>query len=1215
MKNVKIFITTLIFCLVSSCGFINDAPVEDQNVFTSNELSSSCKLDPDQFGDILGADIEEQIKCLEENFNQFSRYVRSGDRDTISEGELTNFVRRFFKTNSDTIIQGLKLIFELNMLLLKDEADSINRDNITPLFRLLLTVNKQAIIVTNALKEMQDERDGQKIFEKRKELKKALQDFTDTSLAIIRRPGHTPKSIKLKEFLLGLNDRIDLGKNPIDEKLADAILFLKKVFLGGDKNILTSVEIEYAIQKIPKLVVMATDLTFINDKHFKNGKVFLGFRQNILKRFSQIITPCDDDEVLFKIEDLFVLFDRVSSDDDDFDFRDYETVFKSVKKDLIGGDDNYFNHKEFQHLLTYINISLEGLKFNESHKELTKEIDLLTLEEKKVRKSLFLEEVKTRVERIKKILNHHGGLPSKINILNFTKTLSSEIDGFDFDQDYLDAVFGVKILLAGGTKSQLSEVEFSNVLDKAHSLASFYFDLTYLNTSYQQDSSAKWSFLEEVVSQVIPTLENDDSLESISMNDLKIILTELFSPEAIESIEESIKELGGVNLESAEIEAIIKTLKEEIFESTPEVITIGEIKSLLSITQLSMGALELLQSYEEKSALAESNPSLTNQLSDELEYKASIFNNKAQSLLSKIKYIKTDLDYSKIIDALAPVLVDESPDDERDIPLSEYIENFKPLKTILLGGTRNVLTFDEISTVLRKLPNYVSAFFSFSYTNLDKEVDSERQWNLYLKTFNRIKPNFVINSSLDYFDGYELMNSVDWFMNLNLEKGQEPINYKKFAETVLKFKGRVLHSIKDPKVDPLDNPIVKDFKFNHIHRILEWTHEALENLYYTERTYKHYKKTLSKKTPISYLNLYSFSDYPGVRPGSLAKLRREFLYITRNHRHFTKEIERTTPTGEKLTKFIQYFGKDIVRDQYGFVQLSIIRLALQKAMLGYSIKVNGQDAVDVDRINMLLLDFKPVLEEFNLWTKDITTFGENTILLGDLFQNSSNGDNAINVDEGAEYASMVIVAVTLGDEIMKDIATVDKCENQGTDDDILIMPRCYRQYFFDSWLNQLEYSLYFPKLTRYYKNERRFDVIDFVRKTEGFARDEDDEDVAMGIRDYTLLVGALLNIESTFVRFDLNNDNIIDTNELHKAFVIYESSIIKIAELNGWKKVFSKTVFFYMVKNKKIPTESQVMKYHFNLHFNPMYKENIRAKRLNIGALLYNLIQYRSGTN
>ena len=1214
MKNVKILITTFVFCLVSSCGFINDAPVKDQNVFSSTELGSNCKLDPDQFSDILGINIEEQIKCLEENFNQFSRYVRSGDRDTISEGELTNFVRRFFKSNSDTIIQGLKLIFELNMLLLKDKVDSINRDNISPLFRLLLTVNKQAIIVTDAIKGMQKETDGEKIFTKRKELKKALQNFSKASLAIIKRPGHKPKSIRLKKFLLGLNDRIDLGKNPIDEKLAEAIIFLKKIFLGGDREELTSIEIENAIQKIPKLVLMATDLTFINDKHFKNNEIYISFQQNILKRFSQVIAPSEDNEDLFKIEDLFVLFDRVSNDDD-FDLRDYEKIFRSVKKDLIGGREDIFNHLEFQHLLTYLDISLEFMKFNEAHKEITKEINLLTLEEKKLQKIKYLKQVDLKVLKVKRILSSHNGLPAKINILNFTKTLSNEVDGFDFNLDYLDAVFGVKILLAGGTKDQLDEEEFINVLDKANQMASFYFDLSFLNTSYEKDSASKWNFLESVIAQIIPTLEKNDYLESISMSDLRIILTEFFSPEAIENIQEVIKEMGGVSLESAEIEAIIKTLKEEIFESTPEVITVGEIKSLLGITQLSMGALELLQAYKEKSALAKKDPNLTSLLSEELKEKSELFKHKAQSILSRVQYIKTDLDYSKIIDALEPILIDQSLDDKTDITPKDYVKHFKPLKTILLGGPRDSLSFSEISEVLNKIPSYVSAFFNYSYTNLDNEIDSEKKWHLLLKTFNKVKRNLVVDSNVDYFDGYELMNSIDWFMNLNLDESEEPIDYKKFAPTILKFKGRVLHSIKDPELDPLDFPFVKEFKSNHIRRVLEWTHEALENLFFTERTYKKFKTILSKKTAIKYINLNSFSDYPEIRRGSITKLRREFLYIAKKHRHFTKEIHRTTPNGDKLTNFIQYFGKDIIRDQYGFVQLSIIRFALKKGMLGYSVKVNNQDAVDVDRINMLLLDFKPVLEEFNLWTNDFKTFGENAILLGDLFQNASNGDNAINIDEGAEYASMVIVAVTLGDEIMKKIAVKDKCENQGTEDDILIMPRCYRKHFFESWLNELEYSLYFPKLTRYYKTENRRDVLDFVRKTEGFARDLDDQDIPMGIRDYTLLVGALLNIESTFVRFDLNHDNIIDTNELHKAFVIYESSIIKIAELNGWKKVFSKTVFFYMVKNKKIPTQSQVMKYHFNLHLNPMYKEVIRAKRLNIGALLYNLIQYRSGTN
>ena len=1204
MKKVKVLLTTFIFCLVSSCGFLSDGPVKDQNTFTSSELSSSCDLDPDQFGDILDINIEEQIACLESNFNQFSDYVQSNDRDNVSENELTIFVRRFFKGNSNTIIQGLKLIFELNMLLLKDEADSISRDNISPLFRLLLTVNRQAIIVTKTLNLMQDEKDPKKIFNLRKSLKKALKDFTNTSLEIISRPDQQAKEINLKEFILNLNDRIDLGDNPIDDKLAEAILFIKKVFLGGDRNKLTSREIENAIRKIPDVVLMATDLIFITEDHFKSPKMFLNFQQKNLGRLNKLMETAPDSEVLFKLEDLFVIFDRVNGEDK-FNLRDYEKVFISVKKDLIGGNEKEFNYRELKYLFTYIDIALEGLKFYEEDRMLTKDINLLTLEEKLAIKVKYLEEVDKRIKKIQERLDLDHGLPQNINILNFAKTLSSEIDEFDFNIDFVDAAFGIKTILAGGTKDQLSEEELNEVFSKARQLANFYFDISYVSDSFKEDSSKKWEFIGSVVAEALPIIHEEKETESISYNDLKVILKELFSNEDDGSA-------GGIKLDQVEINAIILTLKEEVFSSSSDYILNGEVKSLLTIATLATSALELVQSYQEKSDLLKKDPSRIDEFTLTLKQKAINFDRLVQERLGNIDFINKNLDYQRIAKSLSPIFRDETVEDgdTPSTPIDQYLIKLSPIKTLLFGGTRDIVTFDELQGISAKLPDYIEAAFRLTNADFEHESDNEKRWMTYLQAFVAVKSKLVISSAIKYFDAQELMNSVNWFMNLNLKEDEQPVNYDKFTPTILKFKGRVFHQIKNPKVDPSIYPFVKTFTAGHLSTLLSWAHDALENLYFSEKTYKHFNENLSSKRPIRNLNLTSVSTYPLIRESSIRNLRKEFLKIVRTHRHYTIKVPKRDANDELITNYVQHFGKDIHRTRYGFVQLSIIRFALEKVILGYSINQDGNDVVDVDRINMLLLDFKPILQEFNLWTSNIETFGENAILLGDLFQNASDGDNAINIDEGAEYASMVIVAVTLGDEIMQELK--DDCENMGTEEDLEFMPTCYRPYFFDSWLNKLSYTKYFPKLNEYYKVSPLRESVDFVRKTEGFARDEDNEQLPMGIRDYTLLVGALLNIESTFVRFDINNDNIIDTQELDKAFEVYRTSIIKIADLYGWKKMFAKTVFYYMVKNMKIPSETQVMKYHFQLNFNPMYEENIRAKRLNIGALLYNLIQYRS---
>lgn len=1200
MKKLKILLFTLIFSAVSSCGFLNDEPVKDQDIFISDQLSANCELDPGKFGEILDSDIEAQIECLENNFIQFSRYVRSTDRTTISEGELSDFVRRFFKENTDTVIQGLKLIFELNMLLLKDEADSINRNNITPLFKLLVTVNKEAISITKTLRDMEGEKDREALFEKRETLKKALDRFSKTSLQIIQRPDTPSKQIKLKEFLLGLNDRLNLGSDVIDEKLADAILFIKKLFFGGKKGTLTSSEIEYAIKKLPSIISMAMDFVLVKDIHFNDISEYYDFQSELLEGFRTIIYPLKDNEEIFNFEDLYTLFEKIS-DDSDFNIRDYEKIFTSLKKDLIGGDSEIFTYKEIKYSLNYISLFIDGLSGYEKHQIITKDIDSKTYDQKQVIKAEFISQVSRLTIKAKNDLTKHGGLPQNVDILNFTKTLNSEIDSFNFNVDFIDAIFGLKIAFAGGKKNLLTIDELCESLNKLDDLASLYFDLRFISKSFKHDSSKKWNFLANSLEDLYPLLIADENVDALEINDITEILKEFFQDDS-----EHETRVNGLKLSEDEIKAFVETLKTHILTTTPDSINIKEIKSLLRLSHIGISTLEFIKFYSEKADLAKLDPSSVNLFADEVEEKARLLEYLIQRDLPLIVDLNKNLNYLEIADSLSILFrgIEGIKDNET---IADIAEILSPLKTIIFGGERETLTFKEILNISSKISSYAKAAFMMTNSDYSDELDNEKFYKNLLDSYIAIEKNLVISDSLNYFEAKELLIAVNWIINSN--NAEDSVDFTKFTGSLVNVKGRIIQKIKDPTANPNDYQRAHIFKSSDLSIVLEYIRSGLEVTYFNERTYKAFDKELQSRKPISWLNLSKVTSYPGIRAQNLRSLRLDFLDSIKKYRHYTFKVEKLDTNGKPVTRFIQYLGTEYKRTRFGHVLTSIVKHVFNIALQGYTIKQDNLDVVDIPRINMLFIDLKPVLEEFGLWTSNFKTFGENVILLSDLFQNTSNGDNALGLDEGVEFVTIVLIASSLTDEVMTELK--EYCPNRGSEETPAFETSCYRESLFEVWLNKLDYAKMFPKLARYYKDEDRESVVDYIRKTEGFARDVADETIPMAKRDFTLLIGAMLNIESTFVRFDKNNDNVIDTDELDEAFLIYKVSIQKMADLNGWKKALTKTVFYFMVKNMKIPSTSEVLKYHFQLHFNPMYEENIKAKRLNIGALLYNLLQYR----
>jgi hypothetical protein len=115
----------------------------------------------------------------------------------------------------------------------------------------------------------------------------------------------------------------------------------------------------------------------------------------------------------------------------------------------------------------------------------------------------------------------------------------------------------------------------------------------------------------------------------------------------------------------------------------------------------------------------------------------------------------------------------------------------------------------------------------------------------------------------------------------------------------------------------------------------------------------------------------------------------------------------------------------------------------------------------------------------------------------------------------------------------------------------------------------------------------------------------------------TLITGAMLNIESTFIRFDKNSDNIIDYNELDEAFLTYRQSIISLAGLKPEREKYAKGIFMYMVSKMEIPkitTLSETAEFAiFNTcvqerRCREIFMDKIEAKRLNIGKLLFYMV-------
>ncbi len=78
-------------------------------------------------------------------------------------------------------------------------------------------------------------------------------------------------------------------------------------------------------------------------------------------------------------------------------------------------------------------------------------------------------------------------------------------------------------------------------------------------------------------------------------------------------------------------------------------------------------------------------------------------------------------------------------------------------------------------------------------------------------------------------------------------------------------------------------------------------------------------------------------------------------------------------------------------------------------------------------------------------------------------------------------------------------------------------------------------------------------------------------------------------------RADIDENGFLEGVELEFASEIYEDSIIAIASLEGDDVKFAKSIFYYVLAYKRIPTVSQLVQFH--------YTESARGLKIDFAGL------------
>mgnify|MGYP003682943075 CR=1 FL=1 len=520
-----------------------------------------------------------------------------------------------------------------------------------------------------------------------------------------------------------------------------------------------------------------------------------------------------------------------------------------------------------------------------------------------------------------------------------------------------------------------------------------------------------------------------------------------------------------------------------------------------------------------------------------------------------------------------------------DISNLEKLRSLMFLKRVFLGGDIWDLTHIEFKDSLSTLPYLAQA--AFDIVKMDRYEFADKQSSL-IKIFMK---DIEIVKRLMFFDGssHEPVFSITSATNAIKIAAPDllPVDITDYENEIRKLKDVLVGSDSD------------DVSARELIAFLDLGMDVFQegDLFY--RAYEMYADELNSKEPIT----HSFEDFP-VRNSLEQEFLDNFATIAQNYKFIKGSF--TSP----------FFTYEFNRNANAFFQIGVLEYFVKKVMGHYgNANPNARGGFDMslDQTVGVIDDFKWFLKDQGIITIGRTGGGEvagvadNLVLMSTLFQYQSDGCGDLSCMEVPEITEFLIGLLTALE--VKDYFTdtmMELCKDH-LDQFDRIAPACFRNNFVKVLENPIpedgrSISDYMPYLYQYV-NELTKDVpagspitdsegyMTFITETESFTRtctyydEEETDEVYLRVNDAFAVFAGLLNVESTLIRFDQDQNNIIDStnsrkkNEVMTAYSeVYKGALIALAEQKlgnaTLAKVLAKPIFKYLVKYGDVPDTS-----------------------------------------
>ena len=1150
------------------CGlFTNDDPPKKNLIPPAVEaMLDTGAFNTDRFYLFFEAPIVEEIDRLEKRLLDYAKYVRRHDANAISKNDLKFFVDEFFPNQEESLYLGIDTIFTINALFFETGEEIISMQNVEKLFDVFRLFNRYFADINQALKDYES---GRLSFEQyREEFRTHLLELSQS--IILNLPPNTNNSsarlASIIETLMAWVSNSGAEENNVEHVLANTEL-IKILIVGGQQDSISLKEIQIIMEKIVDLILPFFDFYYIEEFSFEGPVEYMHF---IGDRVQGLFRTLGHEPRSISKHKLSTLIQSVNLPKD---FSNAIDIFLKGSILFSGNDSDVLTLVDLKKAFS---IFYEGaIIYNDvlirARKERTRPEDLEEFKRWFIEKSVDFSLIVSN--NISYTTNSFVSLSSTSLIGRVVDLLNeSTIDKSSLEKISKRTMF-LKSLIAGGERVTVSTEDIRTLILKISNLAPVVFDFFYFKEYHFEDNFERTKFTVSKINAFLDIIEEQEGV--------------LFYPDELIDI---LPEIMG-QWTAEDIIHILENYKKFILQEGHRYYTYRNILQGRNILELYFETFILYEQTYKTLGLILDTKTAERKHMEELAKNTLSWRDTAISLLNLELYPDQAQVEAFIQDTWRELKSSELGTKQvLGLLSSKKFQEPTPWK---------ILHKEEIASVINKVPSTLIGVMEIIF-NLYRETNLNKKYLYILNSLRDIRKTF-----------YHEVDDTHVFITMTDFDAFRPF----FDDALIDLIKVLIPTIKE-KILSTFNPVAAaskdDLTFAEFDKMLGLLDDVLVNISLTGPTFDFYKDRLANNKesfsknfllngnpfcphchlPRPQKEMDAFSSFTEKQIDSFLDM---FIHVTDHYKYF-RNYETNIYTYDKFYH----------RYKEGHIEIVFFRQLIELIVYSYGRDCRYNQSLPIHTVDAFLLDFQPLLEYLNAWTDDPETFGRNIVLLSDLFQHSSNGNNKLDIDEIVEFIGLNITAAKIGNQVFNDLDLACRGSEQNDPKNQQINLPCYRANFFDTFFKesfQLQNSL--PRLYDYISSSSYEQKLDFLVSIEGFTRGSIQG--PMSKFHVNRLIGAMLNIESTFIRYDQNDDNILDARELENALSTYKNSIcLVIGGTSTCSKKMAYSALLSIVKNEKIPT-APMEKVHFLLFHLLGNKQEVFATRVSIGSILYYL--------